>query len=508
MTRRVPHLEMRGITKRFPGVVANDQVHFQVAKGEIHALLGENGAGKTTLMNLLYGLEQPDQGDILIRGERVRFRGPDEAMACGIGMVHQHFMLVPVMTVAENIILGHETTRWGTFLDWPRARRDIQALSARYHLPVDPQALVQDISVGMRQRVEILKALYRQSDILILDEPTAVLTPDETAEVGRTVTALARRGTAVVFITHKLQEVFQMAHRITVMRHGRVVGTTTPGETTEAQLAEWMVGGRAPSPIAASPRTPSPQIRLRIRDLRAFDDRGVAAVDGVSLQIHASEILGVAGVQGNGQTELVEAVTGLRAARAGAVTVDGVEVTNAPPHRIAAQGVGHIPEDRHKHGMVERYTLADNLVLNTWQQWPFAWGFVRRAAAIMDHAKSRMRVFDIRAPGPLTPAGSLSGGNQQKMVVARECGRSLRCLIAAQPTRGLDVGATAFLHQQLLQKRDAGCAVLLVSTELDELLALSDRIAVMYRGRIIASMARGDATRAALGRLMAGMAPS
>ncbi len=496
---------MRGITKRFPGVVANNRVNVQVAKGEIHALLGENGAGKTTLMNILYGLYRPDEGNIVVGGKAVRLHRPEDAMSHGIGMVHQHFMLIPAMTVAENIILGRETTRLGPFLDLKRAIQHIRELSERYHLEVDPQAWVQNLPVGMRQRVEILKALYRQANILILDEPTAVLTPVETAEVFRTITALAQRGTAIIFITHKLQEVFQVAHHITVMRQGRVVGTATPAETTAAQLAALMVGGEAPPPVTVSPRQASADVLLRIRELRALDDRGALAVGGVSLHIQAGEILGVAGVQGNGQTELIEVLTGIRPASAGTMTVSGVEITNATPRRIAALGVGHIPEDRHKHGMVERYAVADNLVLNTYDRKPFARGFVRRTAAVMEHAKSLMRTFDIRAPSPLTRAASLSGGNQQKMVAARECGRPLRCLIAAQPTRGLDVGATAFLHQQIVQKRDQGCAVLLVSTELDEILALSDRIAVMYRGKILAIVTAREATRESLGRLMAGL---
>ncbi|MDH3599132.1 MAG: ABC transporter ATP-binding protein [Candidatus Tectomicrobia bacterium] len=503
-----PHLVMRGITKRFPGVVANDEVDLQVAKGEIHALLGENGAGKTTLMNILYGLYRPDAGEIAVGGQGVRLNRPSDAMARGIGMVHQHFMLVPVMTVTENIILGQETTRCGPFLARKQAAQHIRELSRQYHLDVDPQAVVQDLSVGMRQRVEILKALYRRADILILDEPTAVLTPAETLEVFRTLTALAQQGTAIIFITHKLKDVLQIAHRITVMRGGRVVGAMTPVGTTEAQLASLMVGGQAPQPVVSTPRQhASTEVVLRVQNLRASDDRGAVAVDGVSLAVHAGEVLGIAGVQGNGQTELVEVLTGLRPAMTGAVAIDGVEVTRATPRRMASQGVAHIPEDRHKYGIVDRYSVADNLVLNTYRDKPFARGIVRRTAAVIAHARQLMERFDIRAPSPFTSAGSLSGGNQQKMVVAREFARPIRLLIAAQPTRGLDVGAMTFLHQQLLEKRDQGCAVLLISTELDEIMALSDHIAVMYRGRILATLPAPEATRESLGQLMAGVGP-
>ncbi|MGQ4808420.1 Galactose/methyl galactoside import ATP-binding protein MglA [Candidatus Entotheonellaceae bacterium PAL068K] len=498
-------LDMRGITKRFPGVVANDRVNFQVARGEIHALLGENGAGKTTLVNILYGLYRPDEGDIFVDGKRLHLSSPTDAMTHGIGMVHQHFMLVPVMTVTENIILGQEETRHGPFLARRQAAQHIRDLSRQYHLDVDPQALVQDLPVGMRQRVEILKALYRQADLLILDEPTAVLTPAEVVEVFRILTALAQRGTAIIFITHKLKEVLHIAHRITVLRGGRVVGTMTPAETSEAQLAALMVGGEAPPGMATSPRRTSTEVILQVTDLRASDDRGVVAVDGVSLVIHAGEILGIAGVQGNGQTELVQVLTGLRSATAGTVAIHAVEVTHATPRYIAAQGVAHIPEDRHKHGMVDSYSIADNLILNLYHRKPFTRGIVRCTAAIMEHARHVMQTFDLRAPSPSTQAGSLSGGNQQKMVAAREFSRPLHLLIAAQPTRGLDVGAMAFLHRQIVHQRDQGCAVLLVSAELDEIMLLSDRIAVMYRGHIVATVAAHETTRESLGRLMAGV---
>ena len=502
---QIAALEMRGVTKRFPGgIVANDGVSLQVARGEIHALLGENGAGKTTLMNILYGLYRPDEGEILVGGRVVRPGSARDAMHYGIGMVHQHFMLVPVMTVAENIVLGQEIAL-GPFLDRKRAAQRIRDLSRQYHLDVDPDALVEDLSVGMRQRVEILKALYRRADILILDEPTAVLTPAESEEVFDIITALAHQGTAIIFITHKLKEVWQVAHRITVMRRGRVVGTTTPAETTETALATLMVGYETSQPVSAIGHQISPAVILQVHHLEVLNDRGTVAVDDVSLAVHAREILGIAGVQGNGQTELVEALTGLRSARSGQVFIGEVEVTHATPRRIAILGVAHIPEDRHRHGMVSRYSIADNLVLNVYHQKPFASGMIRRFRAIAEHAEQAMQTFDIRAPSPFTVAGSLSGGNQQKMVVARELDRPLRLLIAAQPTRGLDVGAIAFLHQQLVNKRDEGCAVLLVSAELDEIMALSDRIAVMYRGKLLPTVEAQAASRESLGRLMAGL---
>jgi len=501
-------LEMRGITKRFPGVVANDHVDFQLEQGEIHALLGENGAGKTTLMHILYGLSRPDEGEIVVHGAPVCLTSPSDAMAHGIGMVHQHFMLVPVLTVTENIILGQEDARWGPFLDLRQAAQHIRQLAVQYHLDVDPLALVQDLPVGLRQRVEILKALYRQATMLILDEPTAVLTPGEVEHLFDTLSTLAQHGTSIIFITHKLREVFHIAQRITVLRHGRAVGTLTPAETTEAQLAALMVGDTRPTHVVQPPGATSAEVILRVRSVQVLDDRAILAVAGVSLTVHASEILGIAGVQGNGQTELVEALTGLRRAVAGSIALQGVDVTTATPRQLAARGVAHIPEDRHKHGLVEGYSIADNLVLNTYYQRPFARGMVRHAAAIAAHAARLMHAFDVRAPHPSTRAGSLSGGNQQKLVIARECSRPLLLLVAAQPTRGLDIGATAFIHQHLIQQRHQGCAVLLVSADLDELLTLSDRIAVMYHGQLCATLDAHEASREVLGRLMAGLPAS
>jgi simple sugar transport system ATP-binding protein len=508
MTAMPPAVALRGITKRFPGVVANDRVDFTVAAGEIHALLGENGAGKTTLMNILYGLSQPDAGEIVLHGQRVALTSPGVAMVHGIGMVHQHFMLVPTLTVTENVILGHETTCWGPFLSYRRAAQRLRDLAQQYHLDVDSDALVQELPVGLRQRVEILKALYRRATILILDEPTAVLTPQEAEHVFQTVTALAQQGTAIIFITHKLKDALRVAHRVTILRQGRVVDTTTPAATTEARLAMLMVGEEPPTRSTTMSPGVSPEVILHVQDVQVVDARAVTVVDGVSLVVHAGEILGLAGVQGNGQMELVEVVAGLRAARAGTITIAGLDTTRVTPRQLAAQGVAHIPEERQKYGMVESYSIADNLVLTTYDQPPFAHGLRRRAAAIAEHARHLMRTFDLRAPNPATRAGSLSGGNQQKLVVARACAHPRRLLIAAQPTRGLDIAATAFVHQQLLQQRNQGGAVLLVSTDLDELLSLADRMAVMYRGKIVATLAAHETSREAVGRLMAGLADS
>jgi len=503
-------LEMKGITKRFPGVLANDHVDFRLEKGEVHALLGENGAGKTTLMNILYGLYRPDEGQIFLNGNEVHLESPRDAIAYGIGMVHQHFMLVPVMSVAENIILGNEVTRGGPFLDLRRASQQIRNLSRQYQLEVNPDALVQDLPVGVRQRVEILKALYRQARILILDEPTAVLTPEESESLFRTIASLAQQGKSIVFITHKLREVFRVADRITVLRDGRVVGTTTPAETTESQLASMMVGREVTFTVEKKPMAPGETV-LSVRDLYAVDDRGVVAVEGVSFEIRAGEILGIAGVQGNGQTELVEVLTGLRKPTAGAVEIHGTEVLRAVhigrsgPRTITERGVAHIPEDRYKYGIVESYPIADNLILNTYYRKPFARGLVMQERAIVENAVRLMKAFDIRAPSVFTRAGDLSGGNQQKMVIAREFSRPIRLLIAAQPTRGLDVGSIEFIHNQILHKRSQGCAVLLVSTELDEVLSLSDRIAVIYKGRILATVEAKEVSRETLGLWMAGI---
>ncbi len=497
-------LEMRGITKRFPGVLANDHVDFQLEKGEIHALLGENGAGKTTLMNILYGLYQPDEGEIHLDGQRIEIHDPNDAIRHRIGMVHQHFMLVKPLTVAENIILGTETTRGRVFLNLRVAEERIRELSEQYQLEVDPTARIQELPVGTQQRVEIIKALYREADVLILDEPTAVLTPQETERLFLTIFSLAQRGKSIIFITHKLKEVFDVASRITVLRNGRVVGTTYPRDTNERELAAMMVGRQVILKVDKAPAQPK-DVVLEVRDLVVDDDRHNQVVNGVSFQVRAGEVLGIAGVQGNGQTELTEAITGLRHVKSGAVIIQGQEVTNLSPRRVTEAGSAHVPEDRHKHGLVLTYPVCDNLVLCTYYKPPFAKRMVIQEDVIADNARRLIQEFDIRTPSEYVPASNLSGGNQQKTIVARELSRPIRLLIAAQPTRGLDVGSIEYIHQQIVNMRDAGCAVLLVSAELDEIMALSDRIAVMYRGRIMDTLPAEQATREQLGLLMAGV---
>jgi len=497
-------LELRGITKRFPGVVANDHVDLVVEEGEIHALLGENGAGKTTLMNILYGLYRADEGEVLLDGRPVRFEGPGDAIAAGLGMVHQHFMLIPVFTVTENIILGDEITtgRLG-FLDLRRARRKVEELSSRFGLEVPPDALVEELPVGVQQRVEILKALYREARVLILDEPTAVLTPQETEDLFDVMRQLRASGRSIIFITHKLKEVLAVADRITVLRRGRVVGATTPGETTEEELASMMVGRAVRLVVEKPPARPGEPV-LEVEGLVVRDDRDQVAVDGVSFAVRAGEIVCVAGVQGNGQTELVEALTGLRPPEAGTVRVLGRDATGWTPRRVLRSGVGHVPEDRQKDGLIVTFTIADNLVLNTYDLPPFARWIVRDEEAVLRAAEERARAFDIRTPSVQLPVSTLSGGNQQKVIVAREFSREVRLLVASQPTRGLDVGSVEYIHRRLVEQRDRGVAVLIVSSELDEVLALADRVAVMYRGRIVDVLPAERATKERVGLLMAG----
>lgn len=496
-------LEAKGITKRFPGVLANDHVDLTLAKGEIRALLGENGAGKTTLMNILYGLWQPDSGEIYVKGEKVSFRDPSAAIARGIGMLHQHFMLVPVLTVAENIMLGQESVVAGFFLGRSQVIKRIEALSQDFGLEVDPRAYVKDLPVGVQQRVEILKILYRQADILILDEPTAVLTPQESEEFFKIMRSLAKEGKSIIFITHKLREVLAVADRITVLRAGRVVGTTTPQETSEAQLASMMVGREVILRVKKKPAQPK-EVVLEVKDLHVLSDRLNPVVNGVSFEVRGGEILGLAGVQGNGQTELVEAITGLRQVVKGQISFLGQEITNAPPRRVLERGTAHIPEDRQEDGLVLPFPVHDNLVLNTYYRNPFAHGLTLQEKTIVATAQDLVEHFDVRTPSVFVPVLNLSGGNQQKVIVARELSRPIRLLVAAQPTRGLDVGSIEYIHQQLVEKRDQGCAVLLVSTELDEIVSLSDRIAVMFRGKIVATLEASQATREKLGLLMAG----
>jgi general nucleoside transport system ATP-binding protein len=504
-------LQALGITKRFPGVLANDHVDFNLQKGEIHALLGENGAGKTTLMNILYGLYQPDHGEIRIDDKPTRLTSPHDAISQGIGMVHQHFMLVPPLTVTENIMLGQETTTGSTkflgqvaTLDRHVVAEQIRKLSSDYQLLVDPDALVADLTVGAQQRVEIIKALYRNANILILDEPTAVLTPQEADELFIIMRALIQQGKSIIFITHKLREVLAVADTISVMRAGHMVGSKKTAETNQEMLAEMMVGRKVILSIEKEDAKPGDMI-LKVNDLRVMDDRRHMVVNGVSLEVKAGEILGIAGVQGNGQTELTEAITGLRKPVAGKTFILGYETSHYNPRKVNEAGTSHIPEDRHKHGLVLSFPVRDNLVMNTYYKPPFASGIELDYSTISHFAEELIQVFDIRTPSIQTMVGSLSGGNQQKVIVARELSREVRLLVASQPTRGLDVGSIEFIHHRIVEARDKGAAVLLISSELDEIMSLSDRIAVMYKGRILAILDARTATREQLGLLMAGI---
>ncbi|MGH9287847.1 MAG: ABC transporter ATP-binding protein [Acidimicrobiales bacterium] len=494
-------LEAKGITKRFPGVLANDDVDFDLRRGEVHCVLGENGAGKTTLMNVIFGLYQPDAGELRLDGERVEFHSSADAIARRIGMVHQHFQLVQVFTVAENVILGEEISR-GAVLDLDEARRRIADLGTRYGLEVDPDAKIEDLSVGQQQRVELLKALFRDADILILDEPTAVLTPGEVDEFFDVVRSLTNRGKSIVFITHKLREVLAVADRITVLRDGRVVGSVDPGEATQESLATLMVGRDIILSIAKEPARPG-DVRLRVHDLAVTDDRGILAVSGLGFEVREGEILGLAGVEGNGQRELVEAIAGMRPPVDGTIELDGVDLAGASPRKVDELGVGHVPEDRNKHGLVASFTIADNLVLNTYRQAPFVRRRIRQLRAIDAQARDLMRRYDVRGPGIHAPVSNLSGGNQQKVIIARELSGDPRLLLVAQPTRGLDVGSIEFIHHRIVEMRDAGTAVLLVSAELDEIFTLADRVGVLFRGRLVGEFDRADATRETVGLLMA-----
>jgi general nucleoside transport system ATP-binding protein len=499
---RAPALEMRGITKRYPGVVANDHIDLEVRPGEIHALLGENGAGKTTLMNVLYGLARPDEGQILLDGQVVEIAGPSDAIARGISMVHQHFMLVPVFSVADNILLGEETMANAVFLDRNEAHRRIVELGQRFGFEINPEAKVGSLSVGWQQRVEVLKALYRNARILVLDEPTAVLTPQETQEIFAVLRRLADEGHSIVFISHKLYEVLEIADRITVIRRGRVVGQRLPKETDEDDLAELMVGRGVQLVVDRGESHPG-EVGLAVKGLEVKDDRGSVVVRGIDLEIRSGEILGIAGVAGNGQDELVEAIVGLRQPSAGRITLNGRDVTRSSPRDLNEAGVGYVPADRHRFGMVLSFPLADNLILTTYYRRPYARGILRNDAAIESDARKRIAEYDIRAPSPDVAGSTLSGGNQQKVVVAREFSGDLRLLVLDQPTRGLDVGSIEFIHRQAIARRDAGTAILLVSAELDEVLELSDRIAVMYRGRIVAIRDGRTADKNEVGLLMA-----
>ncbi len=493
-------LELRGIRKVFGTFVANDDIDLVVSPGEIHCLLGENGAGKSTLMNVLYGLYQPDGGEILLDGDPVRFAGPGEAMAAGIGMVHQHFMLVPVFTVAENVVLGHEPTHGG-LLDLASARRTVREISERFGFELDPDAVVEDLPVGAQQRVEIIKALSRQAEVLVLDEPTAVLTPHETDELMGIMRQLQAEGTSIVFITHKLREVKAVADRITVIRRGRVVGTADPS-ADQTELASLMVGRQVALDLEKEPAQPG-EVALEVRELSVADEAGVQVLDGVSFDVHRGEILGVAGVQGNGQTELSEALLGLQRDVRGSIRLDGAELVGRGPKQILDAGVGFVPEDRTHDGLVGDFSVAENLVLDQHDRAPYGSRIALHPRPIAENAARQVDEFDVRLSSVDQPVAALSGGNQQKVVMARALGRDLSLFIASQPTRGVDVGSIEFLHRRIVAERDKGTPVVIVSTELDEVSQLSDRIAVMYRGRIL-GIVPGDEDRDVLGLMMAG----
>jgi general nucleoside transport system ATP-binding protein len=477
-------LEMRGIRKEFPGVVANDDVSLQVRRGEVHGLLGENGAGKSTLMNILYGLYRPDAGEIRLNGKPVSFGSASDAIDAGIGMVHQHFMLIPVMTVAENVVLGTEPVKDGVLLDEAAAERRVADMARTFNFAVEPGALVEDIGVGQQQRVEIMKALYRNADILILDEPTAVLTPQEASDLFEILRTLQREGISIVFITHKLKEILAIADRITVLRRGKTIETVPREGATEQSLARAMVGREVLLRVDKPPARTG-EVLLSVQDLHVRDDRGIEKVRGISLEVRAGEIVGIAGVDGNGQTELIEALTGLRRAESGRIDVGGRELHHASPREVLDSGLGHIPEDRQRLGLVLEFSLAENVALHDYSTPPDSkWGWLF-PSRLVERAKGLIKEFDVRGGGPFTAAGALSGGNQQKLVAAREISRDPKARIAAQPTRGLDVGAIEYLHRRLVSERDEGRAILLVSLELDEILSLSDRILVIYEGEIV-----------------------
>jgi ABC-type uncharacterized transport system ATPase subunit len=499
-----PVLELRGITKSFPGVLANDSINLSVEKGKILALLGENGAGKTTLMNILYGLYKPDKGQIFINGEEATIQNPSDAIALGIGMVHQHFMLIPVMTATENVMLGVEPIRFGIFLDKAKVANRILEISKQYDLEVDPNAYISDLPVGAQQRVEIIKVLYRQADILILDEPTAVLTPQEVEGLFKVLRSLVANGKSVIFITHKLKEVLAIADTISVLRGGRVVGTLNTQDASQEKLATLMVGREVNLVVKKKPATPGGVV-LSVKDLCVRDESENLIVDRASFEVHAGEVLGVAGVQGNGQTELVYALTGLAHVLSGEISIMGKPLRHSSPRNILERGVAHIPEDRQRHGLILPFPVHDNLVLCTYYQPPFTKGLDLQQKIIIENAEKLVDQFDVRTPNVFVPVSTLSGGNQQKVIVAREFSRPIKLLIASQPTRGLDVGSIEYIHSRIVEKRDEGTAVLVVSPELDEIIALSDRIAVMYKGQIVDIVPAARVNKAYLGLLMAGV---
>ena len=495
-------LEIRGITKYFGDLTANSRVDFDLGRGEIHVLLGENGAGKSTLMNIVSGLYTPDEGEIYVDGHKAVFRNPHDAIRLGIGMVHQHFMLVPRFTVTENVMLGAEVTQ-GPYLNTPRARKFVRDLSLKYGLKVDPDAVIEDLPVGIQQRVEIIKNLFRQVRILVLDEPTAVLTPLEAEELFRVMRLLSKRGVSIIFITHKLKEAVGIANRVSVLRHGRLVGTMAASETDEHTLARMMVGRDVQMETQKAPVEPGAVV-LDVKKLNVLDDRKIPAVADVSFKVSQGEVFGLAGVQGNGQTELAAALSGLRKIESGTVRLAGKIIHSLSPRTLVDAGVAHIPEDRLKHGLVREYTIADNQILNTYYQSPFAKYLHRNTKAVFENSARLIRRFNIQAAGPETIVGTLSGGNLQKVIVSRELNRDLCLLIANQPTRGLDVGSIAYVRRQIVKLRNQGVAVLLISVELDEIMSLSDRIAVMFNGRIGACYQADQVTREELGILITG----
>lgn len=498
-------IELRGITKRFPGVVANDNVNLVVRSGEIVALLGENGAGKSTLMNILYGLYSADEGEILVDGVVQNFTGPGDAIAAGIGMVHQHFMLVPVFSVAENVVLGVEPTKAFGVINMSEARKDVRDISTQYGLEVDPDAIIEDLPVGSQQRVEIIKVLFRSAELIVFDEPTAVLTPQEVQEFFGILRSLRESGKAIVFITHKLKEVLEIADRIEVLRRGAVVGAAIPSETDEQALAELMVGRPVELTVHKEPAQPG-DVRLAVKDLVVLDERNHVAVDHVSFEIQSGEIVGIAGVQGNGQTELVEALTGLNPAISGSILLEGDDITHASPRKIHDAGMAHVPEDRHKSGMVLSFTVTENMVLNSYHADPYSKGVLMDWDAAREATRGLVAEYDVRTPSTEVFGSNLSGGNQQKVVVAREFSRDLRAAVLSQPTRGLDVGSIEYIHERIVAERDEGDGILIVSTELDEVMAVADRILVMFRGKIIAERRPEDTTTTELGLFMAGVA--
>lgn len=502
MSEQVPVLEVRGITKRFPGVLANDHIDLKLYRGRVLGLLGENGAGKSTLMNMIYGLYTPDEGEILVNGQAITINSPSDAIKNRIGMVHQHFQLVEVFSVTENVMLGNESVA-GPFLRRDQARKRIMQISRDYGLDVDPDALIQNLPVGTQQRVEIIKALYRDADILILDEPTAVLTPQEIRGLFKIMRTLLERGVSIIFITHKLKEVLEICDDIAVLRRGKVAGFADPKTSTPESLASLMVGRDVILSIEKERGQPAEEV-MKLNNVQVLNDRGVPAVKGATLSIYAGEIIGIAGVQGNGQTELVEAMTGLRQVESGTIEFLGTDITNATPRKITELGAAHIPEDRQKMGFVAPFSVMQNLVLNSYYKPPFATSIFINDKKIAQNARELVQKFDVRPPEIHNSISGLSGGNQQKVIVAREFSRPIKILIASQPTRGLDVGSIEFIHRQIVSMRDEGVAVVLVSSELDEILSLSDRVAVMFDGYIIDVLPIEKADRDTVGLRMAG----